>query len=81
MLLLQEYKIRELKRAVYEKTGIAPIDQRLLFGPKQLEEMRNGQSMKISDYEITDNSTIVLVVRLVGGKCNKRIKQQIQDTN
>ena len=74
MLLLQEYTIRQLKRAVYEKTGVDQNDQRLLFGAKQLEEMRNGQSMKLSDYGVTDNCTIVLVVRLNGGKCNKHIK-------
>ena len=49
------------------RTGIEAENQRLLFAGRDILETRNDQVMKISDYGIVGNVTIVLVVRLPGG--------------
>ncbi|KAI6646985.1 Ubiquitin [Oopsacas minuta] len=63
----KEYTVSQLKRVVYKKTGIEPENQRLLYGSKQLEDVRNGCTMKIQDYGLSNNCTVALVVRLLGG--------------
>ena len=56
-------KISQLKEKIYEKTNIKTINQRLTFGVQQLSD----DNKTIKDYEITDGSTIHLIIRLTGG--------------
>jgi hypothetical protein len=54
--------VLQLKGLISEKEGISVNDQRLIFEGKQIEDQ-----YAISDYSITEMSTIHLVLRLQGG--------------
>jgi len=54
--------VEDLKAELYKREGITEKDQRLVFGGKQLEDTRT-----LRDYDITDENTIYLVLRLRGG--------------
>lgn len=56
--------VGELKNQIRDKTGIPIIEQRLIYMAKQLND--NDKTLK--DYNITNNSTIHLLLRLRGGK-------------
>eukprot|EP00921_Rhytidocystis_pertsovi_P012124 GHVQ01019636.1.p1 GENE.GHVQ01019636.1~~GHVQ01019636.1.p1 ORF type:complete len:147 (+),score=31.22 GHVQ01019636.1:473-913(+) len=54
--------VRTLKAKVFEKEGIPPDQQRLVYQGKQLED-----DMTLHDYAIQEGSVLHLVLRLRGG--------------
>jgi uncharacterized ubiquitin-like protein YukD len=60
-------QVRALKRRIQDVEGIPVRSQRLLFGGKQLKD-----DCSLSEYFIQPDSTVHLVLRLVGGHIDVR---------
>jgi len=57
-----DYKISQIKEKVEEKEGIPPVQQRLIFGGKQMTDEKTA-----AEYSLSAGSTIHLVLALRGG--------------
>ncbi|KAL2832895.1 ubiquitin-related domain-containing protein [Aspergillus cavernicola] len=57
-----DYKVSRIKERVEEKEGIPPVQQRLIFGGKQMADDKTAQ-----DYSLEGGATLHLVLALRGG--------------
>ncbi|KAF1809429.1 ubiquitin, partial [Eremomyces bilateralis CBS 781.70] len=57
-----DYKVSRIKERVEEKEGIPPVQQRLIFGGKQMNDDKSA-----SDYNLEGGNTLHLVLALRGG--------------
>ena len=66
--------VENLKRNIKDKVGVTVTEQRLVFAGKQLEDGRT-----LNYYNIQEECTIHLVLRLTGGRCYSFLPEKIFD--
>ncbi|KUI53951.1 Ubiquitin-like protein 1 [Cytospora mali] len=59
----KEFKVSAIKEKVEEKEGIPPVQQRLIFGGKQMADDKTAD-----EYNLEAGATLHLVLALRGGK-------------
>ncbi|ROV97650.1 hypothetical protein VSDG_04648 [Cytospora chrysosperma] len=59
----RDFKVSAIKEKVEEKEGIPPVQQRLIFGGKQMADDKTAE-----DYNLEAGATLHLVLALRGGK-------------
>jgi hypothetical protein len=59
----EEDTIEDIKNKIMEKEGVPVDQQRLIFGGKQLESDKT-----LADYDVQEDSTFHMVLRLRGGR-------------
>merc|ERR1712093_426937 len=59
-----DYKVSQIKEKVEEKEGIPPVQQRLIFGGKQMADEKTA-----TEYALEGGATLHLVLALRGGLC------------
>ncbi|KAA8912313.1 ubiquitin-related domain-containing protein [Sphaerosporella brunnea] len=57
------YLVSKIKERVEEKEGIPPVQQRLIFGGKQMADDKTA-----ADYQLEGGATLHLVLALRGGR-------------
>lgn len=57
-----DYKVSRIKERVEEKEGIPPVQQRLIYGGKQMADEKTAE-----DYNLEGGTTLHLVLALRGG--------------
>ncbi|TID22187.1 gb [Venturia nashicola] len=58
-----DFKISRIKERVEEKEGIPPVQQRLIFGGKQMSDDKTAE-----EYGLEGGATLHLVLALRGGR-------------
>ncbi|KAJ9143633.1 hypothetical protein NKR19_g6763 [Coniochaeta hoffmannii] len=58
-----DYKVAQIKEKVEEKEGIPPVQQRLIYGGKQMVDDKTA-----ADYQLEGGATLHLVLALRGGR-------------
>ncbi len=72
---MQAATVSVLRKIVSDRTGIPPEEMRIMYGGKDLRD-----EMSVSDYNIQEESTLFVVVRLLGGMPPKGLKPGIATT-
>ncbi|CEJ90728.1 Putative NEDD8 [[Torrubiella] hemipterigena] len=58
-----DYTVSQIKDKVEEKVGIPPVQQRLIYGGKQMTDDKTA-----GDYNLSGGDTLHLVLALRGGR-------------